>query len=541
MNRKRPWMQWAGAGVPLLLFAPLVLEAQQTPARSLTLQDAIRVAAEQSEQVTIARAGVQRAHGEQYRARSEYFPQLFGSLSYTRTLKTEFSSVTQESDSTQSAEPCPSFNPNRLLPLSERVDSLESALRCRDDENPFAGLFSNLPFGRANQWNLGLSVSQNVFTGGRVRAQNRVASAGRRTAEIELASANAQLVLDITEAYYGAALSDHLLVIAEATMAQAERTLSHVQLARQVGDQPEFELLRAQVTRDNQRPITIQRRSERDLAHMRLKQMLNLPLDQPLDLTTRLIDATSIPVVTVSATESDTSSAARAPVRQANEATVIQEALSAIARAQRLPNLSLSSQFGRVAYPGGGLPDWNEFRSNWTVTASVQVPIFTGGRIRGDELVAQANVLESRTRLQQVRELAALDTRNAIERLRAAEAAWQASAGTVEQANRAYTIAEIRYKEGISTQLELNDSRILLQQAQANRAVAARDLQVARMRMVLLPDLPLGVGGGMPMGGTFDAGAGGAPAQQPVAPRTAPQTQQGRPAVPMQTSRGVSN
>ena len=69
-----------------------------------------------------------------------------------------------------------------------------------------------------------------------------------------------------------------------------------------------------------------------------------------------------------------------------------------------------------------------------------------------------------------------------------------ASAGTVEQAQRAYQIAEIRYREGLSTQVELTDSRILLQQAQANRAQAARDLQIAQARVALLPDLPLNVG-----------------------------------------------
>ena len=57
---------------------------------------------------------------------------------------------------------------------------------------------------------------------------------------------------------------------------------------------------------------------------------------------------------------------------------------------------------------------------------------------------------------------------------------------------RAHVIAEIRYREGISTQTELNDLRIQLAQAQANRAQAARDLQVARMRLALLPALPLG-------------------------------------------------
>jgi hypothetical protein len=43
----------------------------------------------------------------------------------------------------------------------------------------------------------------------------------------------------------------------------------------------------------------------------------------------------------------------------------------------------------------------------------------------------------------------------------------------------------------LSTQIELNDARILLEQAVTNRALAARNLQVARVKLALLPDLPL--------------------------------------------------
>ncbi|HEX6314353.1 MAG TPA: TolC family protein, partial [Gemmatimonadaceae bacterium] len=96
---------------------------------------------------------------------------------------------------------------------------------------------------------------------------------------------------------------------------------------------------------------------------------------------------------------------------------------------------------------------------------------------------------------QQARELALLDTQSAYEQLRASVAAWEASAGTVQQAQRAYEIAELRYREGVSTQLELSDARLLLVQAQASRAQAGRDLQVARARVALLPDLPLGTTG----------------------------------------------
>jgi outer membrane protein len=109
--------------------------------------------------------------------------------------------------------------------------------------------------------------------------------------------------------------------------------------------------------------------------------------------------------------------------------------------------------------------------------------------------VAEADLLESRARLRQTQDAARLDTRTALERLESARAQYQASAGTVEQAARAYQIAEVRYREGLSTQVELSDSRILLQQAQANRAVAARDLQIAQARVALLPYLPLQSGG----------------------------------------------
>jgi outer membrane protein len=109
--------------------------------------------------------------------------------------------------------------------------------------------------------------------------------------------------------------------------------------------------------------------------------------------------------------------------------------------------------------------------------------------------VAEANLREAQARYDQLREFAALDSRVTLNSLAQARAAWQASLGTAEQAARAYSIAEVRYSEGISTQIELNDARILLEQAVANRALAARYLQVARVKLELLPDLPLQAGG----------------------------------------------
>ncbi len=472
-----------------------------TSGRPLSIEDALQLAGGSSEAVGIARAGVKRAQGQQRQARADYFPQLTGSAAYTRTLHSQFSrlggSDSTAADTTTSTT-CSRFAPNPNLPIGERLDSLEAAVQCSANANPFAA-FSNLPFGQKNQYNLGLQFSQNLFTGGRIGAQNRVANANRRSAEVELGSQQAQLRLDVTQAYFDAVLSDRLVDIADSALAQAERTLKDTRLAREVGNAPEFELLRAQVSRDNQRPIVIQRHSQRDIAYLRLRQLLNLPYEQPLALTTPLGEADSVaaPGASAEATEvGDTSVDRRAAVRRAAETVNVQEGRLGIARAAAWPQLRLTSAFARIAYPSSGFPGWNDFVTDWSVSLGLTVPLFTGGRLSGDRMVANADVDEARLRLQQTREQASLDARTALATIEAARAGWQASAGTVEQAQRAYAIAEIRYREGISTQTELGDSRLLLQQALANRAQAARDLQVARVRIALLPDLPLASGAG---------------------------------------------
>ena len=510
--------------------AQVVASAAPSGAQPLSLDEALTLAEAKSDQIVIAQAGVLRARGQRLQAASQRYPQLGATASYSRALASQFSSIGGGgADSTATPAPtnCGRFTPNPALPIEQRLDSLEHAVDCAANSNPFASLGS-LPFGNENTWNLGLNLSQNLFAGGRIAAQVDASTAARRRADIQLASTRAQLVLDVAQSYYNAALADRLVSISEATFAQSEETLRQVTLAKQVGNLPEFELLRAQVTRDNQRPVLIQRRADRELAYTRLRLLLSIPADVPLSLTTPLNDAAPVPVARFASNPDllgDTVTLNRAPVRQARETIAAQEAQLRVARSGRLPTVSLVSSYGRVGYPGGLFPAWGDFRTNWTVGAQMSVPVFTGGRLRGDQMVAEASLLESRALFEQTRSLAELDTRTAVLQLASARAQWQASAGTVEQATRAYQIAEIRYREGLSTQTELADSRILLQQAQANRAQAARDLQIAQVRVALLPDLPL----------NLNLGQSGA--QQQLTPtQTQPQQQQPQQTQPQQAA-----
>jgi outer membrane protein TolC len=484
---------------------PAIAQPQATPTlstvhttgtrRTLSLDEAVRIAEAQSEAVRIARAGIQRAQGQQYQARSQRLPQLSGSAAYTRTLASQFSVAAGPAPDTTKPVPPPAPCDQYLIgptgTTDARLAGLEDASRCALGGNPFSS-FGSLGFGAKNQYNLGLSFSQSLFAGGRIAAQNAVANAGRHSADIELTAQQAQLRLDVTQAYFDAALADRLVALAESSAVQTENVLRQTQLARNVGNVSEFDLLRAQVSSANQRPIVIQRQSDREVAYLRLKQMMNIPLDSAVDLTTAVDDSSATNAALASiGVPSDTAAIDRATVRQAADAIDAQRGLLRVAKGQRYPSLSLTSAYGKVAFPLSSFPQSGDFRTNWTIGLASSVPLFTGGRIKGDQLVAEANLREAQARYDQVREFAALDSRVTINNLLQARSAWQASQGTAGQAARAYSIAEVRYKNGLSTQIELNDARILLEQAVTNRALAARNLQVARVKLALLPELPL--------------------------------------------------
>jgi outer membrane protein TolC len=181
----------------------------------------------------------------------------------------------------------------------------------------------------------------------------------------------------------------------------------------------------------------------------------------------------------------------RTAVRAAETLVEQVEANLRAVQAERRPLITGNSSYAKVAYPSHVFSGFNDLRTNWTFAVTMTIPIFTGGRLRAEEEVARAELEDQRAQLDLTRELADLEARTVWAEVLTAHANWQATDSSVEFARRAYEIAEIRFQAGVSTQLELSDARLQLQQSEANRAQAGRNLQVARIKAALLPDLPI--------------------------------------------------
>lgn len=471
----------------LLLLATAAQTWAQPPTRRLSLDAALSLADGASEQVAIAEAGVRRADDQIVLARSERYPQLHSGFAYQRTLQTQFDGIFDA----PAGPPCPGLTVTPTNPLGERVSELERFLQCPASFS-FGGEGSDLPFGQLNTWTASLQFSQLLWNGGRVEAQERQARAGRTAAGLGVTTTRAQLYLDVTTAYFDAALSDRLVAIMQGTLDQAGATLSQIEAQFNVGNLPEFEVLRARVSRDSQRAALIGAEAQRELAYLRLKQLLEIPADEPLELDVDLSDPSGPPAArwsgVLATAEAGYVPIDRIAVQQVEAVVAAGEAAVEIARAQRKPTVSLTSGF--IAYAYDKVPAFD--RRDWTLTGAITFPILDGGRLKASERMARTNLEESQAQRKLVEELAELDSRSAFAVYRAARASFEATGSTLQQAQRAFEIAEVRYREGLSTQLELNDARLALEAAAAERARAARDLQVARVKLALLPDLPLG-------------------------------------------------
>jgi outer membrane protein TolC len=280
----------------------------------------------------------------------------------------------------------------------------------------------------------------------------------------------------VRQAYYDAVYSRRLVEIAESALEQARGHLAQVRSGRQEGIRSEYEQLRAEVDAANQEPSVVAARNGASLALLNLKRLVDMPLEQPLLLLTPLAAADgTVPVVTDLSTAVDQ----RPAVAAANHMVEARRLAVKLYHSQYWPDLYVSTDLSHVAYPSDPWPTRREFHRNWDAFVRVDVPIFNGLRTHGQVVEASAEyekAMATRDLAQKGAAIEAVQARDEIER---SQTTLLARRETVRQAQRAWELAGVRFKNGMSTQIEVSDARLQLQSSEVNEVQAMRDYLVA--------------------------------------------------------------
>ena len=131
------------------------------------------------------------------------------------------------------------------------------------------------------------------------------------------------------------------------------------------------------------------------------------------------------------------------------------------ARAERYPSLSVSADLGEIG------TRFNQADHTYTVTGTLNIPIWQGGRARGDIEQAQAAFDQRRAELEDMRARIESDVRNAYLDLEAAASQVELSRDNQQVARDNLRLTREKFEAGVSDSVEVS---------QAQQAVASADL-----------------------------------------------------------------
>src|SRR5512138_1739220 len=111
----------------------------------------------------------------------------------------------------------------------------------------------------------------------------------------------------------------------------------------------------------------------------------------------------------------------------------------------------------------------------------MRVPIWTGGRREARQAESAAQYRQEQIRSADLRQQAELETRQAIDAIRSAQAQVTAAQEGLKLAEQELAQARRRYEAGVTTSIEVTDAQARLERARENQITALFNYNLARI------------------------------------------------------------
>jgi outer membrane protein TolC len=402
-------------------------------AKILSLEEAIGIALEQNRDIQKAEAYRRWVRGKYVQERSAALPQFTVSASGSRTVDESIRQLYGEFSS---------FFPTR--------------------QDVFTGE---------------VSLSQAVYTWGKVGAAIKAAKIGFMTADDQLRLYRQAAIRDVTAAFYDVLLGKELLAIAAQNLELKQKHLDEAQKRYSLGTATDYDVLAAEVALENARPGVIRSENFVKTARERLQFVL-AERGSPVDAT-GLLEAVIEPVPGYEEALS-LALASRPELKNLEHTAGVLQQLVNIAKAGDKPRVDFRAGYGFRKFLVGDLDSQGK---TWNAGFFLSYPIFDGFKTRGSVIQARSDLSTTDIETEKVRDSVRLDIRTALNAVEEAEGILKALSGTVQQAEKLLDMAEKGWLYGVKIRLDVEDAQLNLIQAKGNLAGAKRDYLVARTNL----------------------------------------------------------
>ena len=349
----------------------------------------------------------------------------------------------------------------KLLALSQLLPQVSVGASEHVEQLNLATLGLNVPgiptiIGPFSYSSMDVNVSTTIFS---FESIQRFHAA--RTAE-EASKLNYQDVLDavtltVGNAYLQVIEADSRIKAQTAQVTNAKALYDQALDQLQAGTAPRIEVTRTEVQLHTEEYNLSVARNHYAIAKLSLCRAIGLPVGQQFELEDQIPYSDVAPPSLEEALKMAYKSRSDFRASLSSEKASVQT-LSA-ARGERYPVIAANGNYGDVG------PTFGHSHGDFAFQAGVSVPLFTGGRIKGDITQAEASLRQRKAEAENLRGQIDYDVRTAFLNLNAAKEQVGVAKQNVELANESLARSRDRFSAGVTDSVEVVQSEQALASA----------------------------------------------------------------------------
>ena len=267
------------------------------------------------------------------------------------------------------------------------------------------------------------------------------------TALLNYRNARELVVVAVGVAYVQSLSAQSRVIAIQAQLETAQTLYNLASDQKKAGVAPAIDVLRAQVEFQSDQQRLVAARNELDKQKLQLARTIGMPTGQEFTLA-QDIPYTPAPPLTLEAAI-DEALHNRPDYASALSSVRAADLRVKAARNERLPSLRFDGNYGVI----GNYPD--QSHGTYTATGSVQVPIFTGGRIRSDIQEAEIALKQRQAEADDLKGRIEYEVRAAFLDLKAAADQVDVSRSTLNLAQETLTEGQDRFRAGVTNNIEV--------------------------------------------------------------------------------------
>jgi outer membrane protein TolC len=290
------------------------------------------------------------------------------------------------------------------------------------------------------------SISQTLFSFESIQ-RFRSARTAEQAAQLSYQDILEVVTLTVGNAYLQIIETDSRIKAQEAQVQNARALYDRAVDQVQAGTAPRIDATRTEVQLHTEEYNLSIARNNFAVAKLALGRAIGLPLGQPFEL------ADTLPYSDISLLNVDDALQiaykSRSDFRSALDSQKAAAQTLSAAKGERYPTVAVNGDYGDIG------PTFGRSHGDFTFQAGIRVPLFTGGRIKGDITQAEAAVRQRKAEAENIRGQIDQGVRTALLNLNAAKEQVEVAKQNVELANESLARSKDRFTSGVTDSVEV--------------------------------------------------------------------------------------